>query len=597
MFRFLSAFAPQQKLVFFLLIVLGLVQAAVDAAGVATAGLFALAITNPDQVLTNSDFVRFYEYFFSGTPGTSDAIIIATLLFTGLLVIRNIGFLLLEVGKQVFVRRALVHIQKELFYSYLSRPFLDIKSRTSAQVSRDIVEEPKKLIVGIVLAWVTIILDIFIVVAIQLYLLWHDPVVTIAATLGVAAIAVAFLAFIRPRAAIVSKKSRAYWSNILQETIHAFRGAKEIKVLQRERQVIETFGRAVRASAGIQMRGALYKTVAKPIFEIAVALMLLAGIIVQVLNGGDFSAFLPTLSIFAVAALRLLPTMTRIVSSFTSLNLNKATLDGLLKELADRRDLPAIDVDPLPFSQGIELKNVSYSYPQKTKEAAVLKDINLKIGRAQMVGVVGETGSGKSTLMDIILGLIDPSEGELLVDGQKINAGNMSRWRKNLAYVPQEIFIANTTIFENVVWGLEDHQKNQDRVKEVLVQAQLLDQVEQMSDGLAHKVGDFGAALSGGQRQRLGIARALYTGAPVILMDEATSALDGATEAKIEQCLTDISANLTHMLIMIAHRINTLRRCDFILVLDKGRIADKGTYDELMARSDLFRALAREYNA
>lgn len=287
----------------------------------------------------------------------------------------------------------------------------------------------------------------------------------------------------------------------------------------------------------------------------------------------------PILGALALAAQRLLPLMQQAYSSWSNLRQNqyslKETLEFLDQPLPSELDSTSV---PITFAKGITLDNISFSYSADAEP--ILQDLSLTIPKGSRIGFIGETGSGKSTLLDIIMGLLQPTSGALKIDGDRIDSRNLRAWQKHVAHVPQSIFLADGTISENIAFGLPTNQIDEVRVRQAAEQAQIHDIIEKLPNGYQTIVGERGVRLSGGQRQRLGIARAIYKQADVIIFDEATSALDNETEKAVMEAIDQLSNGLT--ILIIAHRLTTLKNCSQIIELDKGSIKRLGKYDQLI---------------
>ncbi len=308
---------------------------------------------------------------------------------------------------------------------------------------------------------------------------------------------------------------------------------------------------------------------------------LLAYIMAEQPNG--VAKAVPILGALALAAQRLLPLMQQAYSSWSNLRQNqyslKDTLEFLDQSLPDNHDDNSIS--PIVFSKDIILDNISFSY--SVDAGPILQQLNLTIPKGSRIGFIGETGSGKSTLLDIIMGLLQPTAGELKVDGKKISSNNLRAWQKHVAHVPQNIFLADGTISENIAFGLPKDQINEELVHQAAKQAQIHDIIQGLPNDYRTLVGERGVRLSGGQRQRLGIARAIYKQADVIIFDEATSALDSDTEKAVMEAIDRLSSDLT--ILIIAHRLSTLKNCSSIVRLDKGKISTVGSYEEIIEAS------------
>ena len=292
---------------------------------------------------------------------------------------------------------------------------------------------------------------------------------------------------------------------------------------------------------------------------------------------------IPILGALALGAQRLLPVMQQAYAAWTSIQTTQVslqdTLDLLDQPLPDYADQPA--AKPLPFQQQIKLNQLSFRYSPET--AWVLRNLDLNITKGSRIGIIGATGSGKSTLLDIVMGLLRPSEGSLEIDGQPVTIENHRAWQAHIAHVPQDIFLADSTIEENIAFGIPKAQIDHERVRQAAQQAQIADSIDTWPKQYQTFVGERGVRLSGGQRQRIGIARALYKQADVIIFDEATSALDNETEQGVMQAIEGLSTELT--ILIIAHRLSTLRNCTQIVELGSGRILRTGSYQNIVIPS------------
>ena len=297
------------------------------------------------------------------------------------------------------------------------------------------------------------------------------------------------------------------------------------------------------------------------------------------LQSGGLVAALPVLAALALGAQRLLPLIQRIYAAWAQYTGNFNVFKDVLASLS----LPVAESagggsDALPFEHEIRLENVHFRYLEDEPE--VLVDIDLKIPKGSRVGIVGKTGSGKSTFMDILMGLLEPTAGQICVDGWSVSGENRALWRQRIAHVPQHIYLADASITENIALGIAPEKIDMHRVRHAARQAQIADFIESHRQGYDTRVGERGVQLSGGQRQRIGIARALYKAADVLVFDEASSALDVATETAVMHAVSQLDPDLT--LFIIAHRVQTLRECDLILRLEDGRLADSGSYDQVI---------------
>ena len=306
---------------------------------------------------------------------------------------------------------------------------------------------------------------------------------------------------------------------------------------------------------------------------------------------GGISSALPVLGLLALGAQRLLPSLQQLYVSWASIVGSQASIEDILKLLD--QPLPEVQQELIPsqysFQQDVRFDSVHFRY--NNDGPWVLKGLNLVIKKGSRVGLVGSTGSGKSTTLDLLMGLLMPTEGNILIDGEPVSGKYLRDWQRSIAHVPQSIFLADTSLAENIAFGIPLDKIDLGRVKIAARQAQIADYIESRPEGYKTYVGERGIRLSGGQRQRIGIARALYRQASVLVLDEATSALDNTTEQLVLDAMGTLSSELT--VVLIAHRLTTVRHCDVIIELEHGKVVAQGTYDELIENSPSFRNMAK----
>jgi len=304
---------------------------------------------------------------------------------------------------------------------------------------------------------------------------------------------------------------------------------------------------------------------------------------------GNFSDALPIISLYVFAGYRLMPAIQQIYTSFTSLAVGGPSLDKLYEDIKDLKPLNVnLNQGILPFNKKITLKNIYYSYPNASRTA--LKNISLNIPAKSSVGLVGATGSGKTTTVDIILGLLEAQKGTLEVDGKIITKQNSRSWQRSIGYVPQHIYLSDDTVASNIAFGIDRKDINQKAVEKASKIANLHEFItDELPNQYETTIGERGVRLSGGQRQRIGIARALYHNPQVLILDEATSALDNQTEKAIMDAVNNLSEVKDITIIIIAHRLSTVKKCDQIFLLEKGLLKNQGTFEELIKVNENFR--------
>ena len=301
-------------------------------------------------------------------------------------------------------------------------------------------------------------------------------------------------------------------------------------------------------------------------------------------NSGNFIDALPTITLYAFAGYRLLPSIQQIYLSFTKLTFIGPSLDNINSNLINLKSSNLIhNKSILPLNRKIELKNINFRYPDMSED--VLNNLNITIYPKTTVGFIGSSGSGKTTIIDIILGLLQPQSGTLEVDGNSIDKRNLRAWQNSLGYVPQNIYLLDDTIEANIALGQSLENINKKSVEKALKIANLYEFVNKLPKKDQTKVGENGVRISGGQRQRIGIARALYHNPNIIILDEATSSLDNENEKAVMQAVNNLSKYIT--VIIVAHRLNTVKNCDVIFKIKKGQVVDQGSYDKIFKKNNL----------
>lgn len=483
-----------------------------------------------------------------------------------------------------------------LLVKYIDEPYTFYLTRNTAGLTKNILAEVGTVVSGVLVPALKMMAKAVVTLLITGLLIVIDPMLA-AVSAGVLGGLYGVVYMVVRRRQLQLGVQRLQASTVrFKSAQEALVGIKDVKVLGREDEFIRRFSEASRTYASTQASNAAISDL--PTF--ALETVAFGGILLVVLyaltRGGEPSTMLPTIGLYAFAAYKLKPALQTIFSSLAKIRFNTTALDILHADLTaarSRRSVRNEVVEPITMSREIELRGVSYRYP--TSHDWVLRDVSLVIPKNSTVGFVGSTGSGKTTLVDILLGLLEPQEGEVLVDGIPITARNARAWRKNVGYVPQHIFLMDKSVTENIAFGIPEAEIDHAAVQRAAAAANIHDFVSSLPDGYSTSVADRGLRLSGGQRQRIGIARALYHDPDILILDEATSALDSVTEDGVMQSIYGLARRKT--IILIAHRLSTLRECDTIFLFEDGRLVDQGTYHELVDRNPRFQEMARLSNA
>jgi ABC-type multidrug transport system fused ATPase/permease subunit len=464
-------------------------------------------------------------------------------------------------------------VSNKLMEKYLHAPYEFHLQKNSAQLIRNLTTEANQLVTYVLNPSLVIISEAFVVIAVGVFLLVVEPQGTIIVMSLLIVMSYAFQRILGGFSQRIGKIRQHTDGLIIQNSQESLGGIKDVKILGKEEQFFKDFQKnnltladsSAKQSAISQLPRMYLETIGVMAFSILILLL--------IIQGDDFSEVVPVLAVFALAAFRLLPSANRLLSSVNSLRFAESVITSLYEEMtmitpkAFQAAKPYIQPPRITFHQNIELRDVSYRYPKS--ETFGLLDINLTVRKGESIGVVGKSGSGKSTLSDLILGLLQPTTGVINVDGVSIDQ-NMKGWQRSIGYVRQDIFLLDDSIIRNIAFGEKDGEIDNDKITNAIKEAQLVELIESLPEGINTRLGERGVRLSGGQKQRIGIARALYRNAPILIFDEATSALDNETEAEIVSAIKNLKG--TRTMVVIAHRLSTIEHCDRVVELKNGRI-------------------------
>ena len=514
----------------------------------------------------------------------------------GYFLLRALVLLAQKYVQNRLISNATALLAGKLLDGYLGMPYLFHTRKSSAELIRNTYGGVEKLLRQIVMPALAIITDVIMSIALVATLVTLAPVAMLV-TAGALGVTLWFIqGFVRPRLVELSRQSEHAAMLSLAAIQQVLGGIRDIKLLRRE----EAFSRIHMQQRFLLARNSYTASLLSSLSPIAIETSLILAIVgVFVITTAGASGAddpLATLAVFAYVGLRLQPVLQSVIGNANTINANVAILDIIEEERRDIDDWARQVADEADgdagrrgsFSDRIEVRGVGFRYRDDLDP--VLADVDLTIRRGEFIGICGPTGGGKSTLVDLLVGLLQPTEGTVTVDGVPLGRRPLWWWDQ-LGVVSQSVFLTDDTLRRNIAFGtLEDTEVDEDRLLRCISRAQLDPVLADLPDGLDTVVGERGIRLSGGQRQRVAIARALYREPEVLVLDEGTSALDGATERALVRAIDDATHERT--LIAIAHRISTIRRADRILVVSGGRVVDQGTHDDLLGRNELFQALA-----
>lgn len=510
------------------------------------------------------------------------------------------AFFLLRGGVFLFQQYALSRVTENtgvlladrLVDGYLSMPYEFHLTRNSAELIRNAYDNVQQLVRGVFMPMAQLFAEAVLVIVMLGVLLVASPVATVTVALLMAlTVGLTFMS-VQPRLKRLGEQRHQGARSSLQHLQQGLGGLRDIKILHREHSFTQSFVRARRQMAQAQYWRAALRYVPRVSIETVFLLFVLGALAIATLQESTES-ILSTLGLFAYAGLRVQPSLQKIANGLNDLRYSEAPVNELSRDLGmldahlEERDRTDEDLTPLPFEESVRFDDVSFRYAGADEDA--LRDIDLEIRRGESIGIAGATGGGKTTLVDLFCGLLLPTEGRITVDGVDLSVHNRA-WQRNIGVVHQSSFLTDDTLRRNVAFGSDEEDVDDEGVLQALERAELGGLVDTLPDGLDTMVGERGVRLSGGQRQRVTLARALYRRPSVLVLDEGTAALDNNTEARVMENLQELRGEVT--ILMVAHRLSTIRRCDRILFLDEGRLAGCGTYEELKATNASFRAMA-----
>lgn len=590
--KLLFLLTPQERKQAALLLLAILVMALLDMIGVASILPFMAVLTNPELIETNSILILMFKTSKIFGVDNNQHFLFALGVLVFVMLIISLAFKAITIYFQVrFVQMRQYSIGKRLVAGYLSQPYSWFLSRHSAELGKTILSEVSQIVGSGLNPLMELIAKSLITISLIALLVATDPklVFVISFLLGGA---YGFIYYFTRKYLNRIGEKRLKNNELRFSTIsEAFGAAKEVKVGGLEDVYIKKFSDSSRILAQTQASSSVISQLPRFILEAIAFGGILLIILYMISQSGSFNNAIPVVSLYVFAGYRLMPALQQIYSSFTKLTFVRPSLDKLYNDIKNLKiSEENLNETLLDFQKKIVLKNVSYNYPNSSRTA--LKNISLVIPAKSTVGLVGPTGSGKTTTVDIILGLLQSQKGILEVDGQVITKKNSRSWQKFIGYVPQYIYLSDDTIAANIAFGVEQKKINLKAVEKACKIANLHKFVsEELPEQYNTTIGERGVRLSGGQRQRIGIARALYHNPKVLILDEATSALDNQTEKAVMEAVNNLGKNIT--IIIIAHRLSTVKNCDIIFLLDKGELTSKGTFKELIKINDQFRFSAK----
>lgn len=558
--------------------------------GVGTVPVFVAAVIDSERVFNYPVVGEFLEMINVTTPYRL-ALFGAAVLFT-IYLLKNLFMVLYNYLNSKYMMNRVLYLQNRIFKAYMSSPYTFFISRNSSELLRNINSEVNKIIEGTLRPALTISLNGIMTIVIIGGLVVVEPLITGIGILLFGGFSYLFLRMTKKKISFYGSESLAHRRSMTKAILEGLQGFKDAKVLKREMYFLNEYDNHAKTHRSYDLKRSVLNSLPRQILEMISLTGILFIAVMLVLQEREMTSIVPMIALFGAAVMKIRPSIFAIIDDINRLRYNFYSVDAVYEDLdyLENRKYRLSDVredQKLSLKKEIRIENLEFSYPNERKPA--VRNINLTIPKNRAAAFVGPSGVGKTTLVDVILGLLEPQKGKITVDGNDIFE-NLDAWQKNIGYIPQFIYLLDDTIRRNICFGIPDEEVDEERLLTAIETAQLGDLIESLDNGEDTIVGERGIRLSGGQRQRIGIARALYNNPQVLIMDEATSALDNITEKILIRAIERLRGDKT--IIMIAHRLTTVRNCDTIYMMKDGGIVGEGPYNELLQTSKEFREMS-----
>ena len=570
-----------------LLLIMITIMALIDMIGVASILPFMAVLTNPNLIDSNLILNTMYQYSNIFGVETHQQFLFFLGILVFLFLVISLLFKALTHYVQVrFIQMRGFSIGRRLIEGYLHQPYSWFLTRHSADLEKNILSEVDHVVAFGISSLFELISKGIVTLALISLIILADPKLTLVVGLSLGSAYILIYFYVR------NYLNRTGEERLLNNKLRftavsdAFGAAKEVKIGGLEENYIKTFSNSAKIYARSLAAAEVISQLPRYLLEAIAFGGILLIILYMMSQTGSFNNALPTISLYVFVGYRLMPSLQQIYLSITHLAYIRPSLEKLSDDL---KSLEPVKINKdqaiMSLNKEINLKNISFSYPNTYRE--IIKNISLTIPVNSTIGLVGVTASGKTTIVDIILGLLEVQKGSLEVDGQVITKDNLRSWQRSIGYVPQNIYLSDDTVSANIAFGVEPNEIDQDLVEKASKIASAHNFViDELPDKYLTLIGERGVKLSGGQRQRIGIARALYNNPKILILDEATSSLDNQTEETVMESIYKLGKKMT--IIIIAHRLGTVKNCDKIFFLSKGELELQGNFDELKKQNKFF---------
>ena len=565
-------FGRKQKWESIGMVILIMIGTVFELLGISTIQPLVNSIMTPDRLIIKQPYHWLYY-----TLRLQNSTQLVLVLIGGLILIYLVknAYLIFMYNRQYkYIYSNMRELSTRMMHSYLSRPYSYHTAKSTAELLRNINQDTADFF-GVIQALVQLITEGMVVLALITYLFIKDKSITMAVGVMLGILFLAFAKIYKRSLLKMGEKNRYFEAQVTKWVQQAFGGIKEVKVMNKEDFFYDKYNEAFQGRVRSEYTYHTMITIPKPLIEFACMASLLGAAGLKIYLGNNPMYFVPTLSIFVVAAYRLLPSFNRITEYMGTIAYQKPAVSAIYTDLmeinqytsrTDKEGENGEKIKALPFADKIQIRSLSFHYPDSDR--LVLDHITFDIHKNTSVAFIGQSGAGKTTMADIILGVLTPTDGCVMADQIDIE-GHLDEWHRTIGYIPQNIYLMDDTIAANIAFGVPEDQVDNERIQKAIDRAQLTDVIKQLPDGINTKVGERGVRFSGGQRQRIGIARALYNEPQILVLDEATSALDNETEQAVMEAIDALHGEMT--LIIIAHRLSTIRNCDEIYRIADGK--------------------------
>ncbi len=536
------------------------------------------ALLAPDELMGYIDRIPVVKNLCDALSITTVKQVTMALLYgmMAIYVIKNLYILLLTYMQNTFITKNRNRMISRVMAEFLNRPYEKYLGADIPTVFR-ITDSDIPQTFSLILAMLQLASEAVVTCLIFMVLLLNDPRMTLFIIVVFGLLTLFIVKVFKPRLNRIGARNQAIQSRIAKWRIQATYGLKDVKVLNREEFYVRNYYETGKVGAEVARNYAVLNNMPRLLIETVFIVSVLGFLVVYINGGGDITAMVTTISAFAIAAVRVLPSVNRINTYITEIAYTQPSLDFVYDNLQEGMKTDAMlaerkaysQVEKLKLDHQIELSHISFHYPDSDKN--IFEDAHMIVPKGKSVGIIGTSGAGKSTIVDILLGLLHAQTGTITCDGVDIFK-NYESWLAQIGYIPQSIYLIDESIRDNIAFGIDADKIDEKRIWEVLEEAQLKEFVEELPEGLDTTIGDRGVRLSGGQRQRIGIARALYNDPEILVFDEATSALDNDTEAAVMEAVNSFHGRKT--MIIIAHRLNTIEKCDMIYKVENMKLVE-----------------------